>query len=144
MNISAKRTGKADQRIAATVSMFQPTNKPLTRGKLVLNRRQYIMRRKNEASGAFLPHYSSWSIIRTLERLLPHAVFLPADRRISYRMHPPGLCASYSSIYETMDIDSQLDVLRAVDCEGILLSCNQMAPSDFLQVPRFFLFRSLS
>ena len=84
-----------------------------------------------KASGASSALFS-WSIIKKHGKVAADTPFFSQlTEGISTECTRQGCALHISYFYETMDIDSQLDALRAVDCEGILLLATEMAPSDF-------------
>lgn len=101
------------------------------------------MRQKNEASGASSRIIQLVNYKKHGKVAADTPFFSQLTEGISTECTRQGCALHISYFYETMDIDSQLDALRAVDCEGILLLATEMAPSDFRKF-RDFLFRSLS
>ena len=135
MNISAKELAKLINVSPATVSMVF-NNKPgisdATRELVLKTAAEYgYAPKKTEASGA------SSRIIQLVNNKKHGKVaadtpfFSQLTEGISTECTRQGCALHISYFYETMDIDSQLDALRAVDCEGILLLATEMAPSDF-------------
>ena len=142
MNISAKELAKLINVSPATVSMVF-NNKPgisdATR-ELVLKTaaRVWLCAKKNEASGASSRIIQLVNYKKHGKVAADTPFFSQLTEGISTECTRQGCALHISYFYETMDIDSQLDALRAVDCEGHSSSCNRNGSVRFPQVPRFF------
>ena len=135
MNISAKELAKLINVSPATVSMVF-NNKPgisdATRELVLKTAAEYgYAPKKNEASGASSRIIQLVNYKKHGKVAADTPFFSQLTEGISTECTRQGCALHISYFYETMDIDSQLDALRAVDCEGILLLATEMAPSDF-------------
>ena len=135
MNISAKELAKLINVSPATVSMVF-NNKPgisdATRELVLKTAAEYgYAPKKNESSGASSRIIQLVNYKKHGKVAADTPFFSQLTEGISTECTRQGCALHISYFYETMDIDSQLDALRAVDCEGILLLATEMAPSDF-------------
>ena len=135
MNISAKELAKLINVSPATVSMVF-NNKPgisdATRELVLKTAAEYgYAPKKNEASGASSRIIQLVNYKKHGKVAADTPFFSQLTEGISTECTRQGCALHISYFYETMDIDSQLDALRAVDCEGILLLATEMASSDF-------------
>ena len=135
MNISAKELAKLINVSPATVSMVF-NNKPgisdATRELVLKTAAEYgYAPKKNESSGASSRIIQLVNYKKHGKVAADTPFFSQLTEGISTECTRQSCALHISYFYETMDIDSQLDALRAVDCEGILLLATEMAPSDF-------------
>ena len=135
MNISAKELAKLINVSPATVSMVF-NNKPgisdATRELVLKTAAEYgYAPKKNESSGASSRIIQLVNYKKHGKVAADTPFFSQLTEGISTECTRQGCALHISYFYETMDIDSQLDALRAMDCEGILLLATEMAPSDF-------------
>ncbi len=147
MNISAKELAKLINVSPATVSMVF-NNKPgisdATRELVLKTAAEYgYAPKKTEASGASSRIIQLVNYKKHGKVAADTPFFSQLTEGISTECTRQGCALHISYFYETMDIDSQLDALRAVDCEGILL----LEPKWLRPISAssaIFLFRSLS
>ena len=142
MNISAKELAKLINVSPATVSMVF-NNKPgisdATRELVLKTAAEYgYAPKKTEASGASSRIIQLVNYKKHGKVAADTPFFSQLTEGISTECTRQGCALHISYFYETMDIDSQLDALRAVDCEGPKWLRPISASSAI------FLFRSLS
>ena len=138
MNISAKELAKLINVSPATVSMVF-NNKPgisdATRELVLKTAAEYgYAPKKNEASGASSRIIQLVNYKKHGKVAADTPFFSQLTEGISTECTRQGCALHISYFYETMDIDSQLDALRAVDCEGILLT--SICPPGFPDLGR--------